>query len=313
MARLTELFERRVRLRFGGEPEPFVLELPEADRSSPDDSGGALGTALGTRARLRGRVPDGAGPFTFFASRSFREVHLAVEVAGAEDRAGAGDPAGADGSSVAEAPTLIVLEPGEESPALRIDTGARLPFVQVAGRYLRLGFLHIVPRGIDHVMFVLGLFLLSPRLDRLLWQVSAFTLAHTATLAISVLGWFTLSPSVVEPLIALSIAVVAIENLATTEVRARRLALVFGFGLLHGLGFAGVLGELGLPRGRLVTGLLTFNAGVEMGQLTVLAVAFLVFGLWRRRPDYRRIITVPGSVMLAIAGSAWFVGRLFGV
>src|SRR5207247_1613157 len=104
-------------------------------------------------------------------------------------------------------------------------------------RYLRLGFRHIVPEGTDHILFVLGLFLLSPRLRPMLLQVSAFTLAHTATLALSTLGVVRLSPAVVEPLIALSIAYVAAENTLRQELRPWRAALVFGFGLLHGLGF----------------------------------------------------------------------------
>src|SRR5262249_58079568 len=112
-------------------------------------------------------------------------------------------------------------------------------------RYVRLGFRHILPDGLDHILFVLGLFLLSPRLRPLLVQVSAFTVAHTATLALSTLGLVRLPPAVVEPLIALSIAYVAIENTVVRELRPWRIALVFGFGLLHGLGLAGALGALG--------------------------------------------------------------------
>ena len=123
---------------------------------------------------------------------------------------------------------------------------------------------------------MLGIFLLSPRLKTMLLQVTAFTVAHSITLGLSIYGLVSLPSRIVEPLIALSIAYVAIENLVTRELKPWRLALVFMFGLLHGLGFAGVLRELGLPRDEFLTGLLTFNLGVEGGQLTVIAIAMLL-------------------------------------
>ena len=113
--------------------------------------------------------------------------------------------------------------------------------------YLKLGFSHIVPAGPDHILFVLGIFLLSRKLKPILQQVTAFTIAHTLTLVLASMAWSRLPPSVVEPLIALSIVFVAVENILTPELKPSRIALVFAFGLLHGLGFAGVLSELGLP------------------------------------------------------------------
>ena len=106
--------------------------------------------------------------------------------------------------------------------------------------------------------------------------MTAFTVAHSITLGLSIYGVVALPPRVVEPLIALSIAYVAIENLITRELHAWRIGVVFLFGLLHGLGFAGVLRELGLPRGEFLTALLSFNVGVELGQLSVIAAAALV-------------------------------------
>ena len=135
--------------------------------------------------------------------------------------------------------------------------------MEIVRQYLWLGYTHILPKGLDHILFVLGLFLLSPRLKTLLLQVTAFTIAHSITLGLSMYGIVSLPPRVVEPLIALSIAYVAIENLLTRELKPWRVALVFMFGLLHGLGFAGVLRELGLPRDEFLTALLTFNLGVE--------------------------------------------------
>ena len=187
------------------------------------------------------------------------------------------------------------------------------PWIEVALQYLALGFTHIVPAGLDHVCFVLGLFLLTLRLRPLLVQVTSFTLAHTITLGLATLGVVRLLPSIVEPLIALSIAYVGIENLVTKELRPWRPALVFAFGLLHGLGFAGVLAEVGISRRELVPALLSFNLGVEAGQLAVLAAAFLFLGLpFGKKPWYRARIAIPGSLAVAGLGLFWFVERLVG-
>ncbi len=183
---------------------------------------------------------------------------------------------------------------------------------EVVGTYLKLGFSHIVPQGPDHILFVLGIFLLSRRLKPILQQVTAFTIAHTLTLALSVYGIVRLPPSIVEPLIALSIVFVAVENILTPELRPSRIALVFAFGLLHGLGFAGVLSEMGLPRSEFLTALLSFNLGVEGGQLTVIAVAFLLVGLpFRRQIWYRQRVVVPASCLIAAVGLYWSVQRVF--
>lgn len=182
----------------------------------------------------------------------------------------------------------------------------------VLGQYLVLGFAHIVPLGWDHILFVCGLFLLSPRLHPLLWQVTAFTLAHSVTLALSVCGVISAPASIVEPLIAASIAYVAIENLFTTRLHFWRPLLVFGFGLLHGLGFAGVLGELGLPESQFVSALVGFNLGVEFGQFAVIAGAFLLVGWWRKHPWYRTAIVIPASAVIAIIAFYTAVARVMG-
>jgi hypothetical protein len=116
----------------------------------------------------------------------------------------------------------------------------------------------------------------------------------------------------VEPLIALSIVFVAVENILTPELRPSRIALVFAFGLLHGLGFAGVLSSLGLPRSEFLTALLSFNLGVEGGQLTVIALATLLLGLpFRNRGWYRQRVVVPASCLIAAVGLYWSVQRVF--
>src|SRR4029450_117478 len=136
--------------------------------------------------------------------------------------------------------------------------------------------------GLDHILFVVGLFLLSTKWRSVFVQVSTFTLAHSITLGLTIYGVVSLPARVVEPMIALSIAYVAIENVVTTELKSWRVALVFSFGLLHGMGFAGAPPHLGLPRGDFLAAVVTFNAGVEAGQLTVVAIAFLLVAHWRR-------------------------------
>ncbi|MCK4842993.1 MAG: HupE/UreJ family protein, partial [Methylococcales bacterium] len=140
----------------------------------------------------------------------------------------------------------------------------------------------------------------------LLWQVTAFTLAHTITLALSIYGVISVSSLIIEPLIALSIAYVGIENMLTRELKPWRVVVVFLFGLLHGLGFAGVLTELGLPESQFVTALISFNIGVELGQLSVILLAFLaLFWLRKNRDLYRKFVIIPGSFSIAMMGLYW--------
>jgi len=163
---------------------------------------------------------------------------------------------------------------------------------------------------LDHILFVLGLFFLSTRLAPLLWQVTAFTAAHTVTLALGMLGYVTVPASIVEPLIAASIVYAGVENVLSRGLSPWRPAVVFVFGLLHGLGFASVLGDIGLNPSQFVTGLIGFNVGVELGQLTVLALAFLAVGLWfRNKPWYRARISNPASIAIALVGAFWVVER----
>lgn len=178
-------------------------------------------------------------------------------------------------------------------------------------KYIILGFEHILPKGLDHILFVLALFLLSTSFKPLIIQVSAFTLAHTITLGISTLGIFSLPGSIVEPIIAFSIAFMAIENIMTQKLSRFRTALVFFFGLLHGLGFAGVLQELGLPKGQEVISLLSFNFGVELGQLAVVLIAYaLLFKTLKQEWYHKRVVT-PISAIIAIIGLYWTIERVF--
>ena len=194
------------------------------------------------------------------------------------------------------------LEGGTQSPAIDLGGGGAQSSWEAFFSYIPVGFDHILPKGLDHILFVLGLFFLSTHLRPLIWQVSAFTLAHTVTLALGALGWVSVPASIVEPLIAASITYVAVENLFTSGLSRWRPLVIFGFGLLHGLGFASVLGEFGLPEGQFIPALIGFNIGVELGQLTVIAVMALC--VWQALRVCRRGVEHTGGVKLLYAGLA---------
>ena len=188
---------------------------------------------------------------------------------------------------------------------------ARRSTIEVIGSYIAVGFEHIVPKGTDHLLFILGIFLLSVKLRPLLWQVTMFTLAHTITLGLSINGLISLPANIVEPLIALSIAYIGVENIYHKSLHKSRLVLVFVFGLLHGLGFAGVLSDFGMPDDDFAIALISFNVGVELAQLTVIALAFAAVGYWfRHKPWYRKRIIVPGSVIISMTGLLWTIQRI---
>lgn len=181
------------------------------------------------------------------------------------------------------------------------------------GRYVKLGFRHILPEGLDHILFVLGLFLLSVRTKDLIKQITAFTVAHSLTLGLAVYGVVRLPSSIVEPLIAASIAFVAVENMVSKEMRAWRPIVVFGFGLVHGLGFAGGLKDIGLARRDFLSALVGFNVGVEVGQLTVVTVAILAVGWWSKSEKYRSYVITPASAAIAMIAIFWTFQRVLGV
>lgn len=188
----------------------------------------------------------------------------------------------------------------------------KISSTEVSWVYLQLGFTHILPLGIDHILFVLGLFLLSPQLKPLLKQITCFTIAHTITLGLAVYNVISLPSYIVEPIIAASIIYVALENLRTSKLNKWRLVIVFLFGLIHGMGFAGALKELGLPKSQFLNALLTFNLGVELGQITVVMIAFLAVGLWfKSREWYHKRIVIPASLVIAIIAAYWTVERIF--
>jgi hydrogenase/urease accessory protein HupE len=287
LAQFEDTFRTRLQLRFDGvdtRPDLSYSVQPPTDAAS---------SPIAT-IRLSGAIPAGARAFTWIYAWTFASYAMTVR---------------RDTSAIV---STVWLEGGDASAPIDL-TAARPPTdrVMTAWRYLVLGFTHIVPYGFDHVLFVVGVFLLARRPRTVLWQVSAFTVAHSITLGASMLGVVTAPRELVEPLIAVSIAYVAIENVFRRELRASRVVVVFGFGLLHGLGFAGVLTELGLPPGEFVTALLAFNVGVEAGQMTVIGAAFLLVGWHCARHDwYRSRIVVPASLLIACTALYWTIERL---
>lgn len=211
---------------------------------------------------------------------------------------------------------LFPISSGMSEVLLKVEAGKGAPPSTTPPRSIQAenwiisGYRHVVPLGLDHLLFILGLFLLAPRMKPLMGQSLLFTLAHSATLALAIFGVISLPPRLVEILIAASIAFIGIENLLCRKLKPSRLFIVFGFGLLHGMGFASVLREkLGDLSGiQLALPLVGFNIGVELAQVTVLATAFLI--LWPLR-KWTGKIQVFGSLLVALAGIFWMFERIF--
>jgi len=181
----------------------------------------------------------------------------------------------------------------------------------VITEYIIAGIGHILPMGLDHILFIIGIFLLSTKIRPLLWQVTMFTIAHTITLGLSMTGVINLPANIVEPLIALSIAYIGFENIWHKSLHNSRLLLVFAFGLLHGMGFASMLQEFGMPEDAFITALISFNIGVEIGQLAIILVGFLAVGLWFKNRDwYRNVVIIPVSALIALTGLYWTYDRI---
>ncbi len=284
-----EKFLDGIQVEFDGErvtPALDTVEVPEA---------GDLRVARLSVVKLSGAIPSGAKVFRWRYAAEFGDNVVRLR-------------AGQDGKLEA-----VWLKEGEKSEPYVLGVGLKpRTRAEIAWQYTQLGFTHILPKGLDHILFVLGLFLLSVRWRPLLIQVTSFTVAHSITLGLSIYGVFSLPSTIVEPLIAASIVYVAVENILTSTLHAWRPFVVFGFGLLHGLGFAGVLHEVGLPRSEFLTGLISFNVGVEFGQLAVITLAFLLVGYWGKdRPWYRARVIVPASGAIALTGLYWTVERVF--
>jgi hydrogenase/urease accessory protein HupE len=226
-----------------------------------------------------------------------------------------------------EHPRFMVMFPGETSFTFDLTgLAAKPPTGPTAGSvgthstesgawsnftgYFKQGFEHILPEGLDHILFVLGLFLLCRAWKPTLIQVTTFTAAHTVTLALATLGYVSAPANIVEPIIAASIAVIALENIFRPTYGKFRIILVFVFGLIHGLGFAQRLIDERIPSGSIVSSLLGFNLGVEFGQLAVIGLAIAATFWIKDEEKYRGWVVIPASTLIAVAGLVWAYQRV---
>ncbi|TND08029.1 MAG: membrane protein [Bacteroidetes bacterium] len=204
---------------------------------------------------------------------------------------------------------MIILPVSLQAHAIDLSRFSR---TEIGSMYFELGFTHIIPLGLDHILFVICIFLLNPKLKPVIWQATAFTVAHSITLGLSMYEVIVLPAHIVEPIIALSIVFIAVENMITDELKPSRIIVVFIFGLIHGMGFASVLTDLGLPQKEFVTALVTFNAGVELGQIAVIIGAWLLVGVWfSKKSWYHKRVVMPISLVIAVVALWWTIERVF--
>ena len=300
--RYTATTERTMRqllvLKFNGKPLNWKISFPDFEKQPlvlPEETGGwALMNAV-----IEVDTQPGPGKLeVFWNDKLNSELILDTTV---------GDKFG----------TLSVFS-GMSNTLLKVEASApsehpttTLPSKETqAESWIFSGYRHVIPLGLDHILFILGLFLLAPRLKPLFGQSLLFTLAHSITLSLAILGFIRLPSQWIEVMIAASIAWIGIENLFAKKLKPSRLFIVFGFGLIHGMGFANVLKEkLGDLSGKdLALPLVSFNIGVELAQLSLLICAFLILIPLRRwTPKIQKI----GSVFIALAGLFWIYKRTF--
>jgi hypothetical protein len=278
----------KIEVKFDGVTSPVEVSLAWAGKSEDVDR------PLAVVLLATGPLPAAARNITW----RYRLVYSTYAIVFSSD--------GQDGSETQW------LEADAQSPPFPVLANIRPPTtLSIIAQYLSLGFGHIVPEGLDHILFVLGIVLLTTQLRPILVQVTAFTVAHSVTLGLTMYGIVSLSPRIVEPLIALSVAYVAIENIIIGRLTLWRPVVVFGFGLLHGMGFAGALRELRLPRGEFLPALISFNVGIEVAQLTIIGAAFLAVAMrHRHKPWYRPSVVLPASAAIAVTGLLWTAQRI---
>ncbi len=201
------------------------------------------------------------------------------------------------------------LQPAERSSLISQQT--RSSALSTTIEYLVLGIEHIVPKGLDHILFIIGIFFYAIKFKPLLLQVTMFTVAHSITLILASLNLIFIPATIVEPLIALSISYVAIENIFQRRSTLLRYLIIFIFGLIHGLGFAFVLGDIGLNTSQLVLSLISFNIGVEIAQIAIIILASIIFIIPSRQSWYRAFLQIPISIIISMIGLYWFIERVF--
>ena len=296
-------------LEYNGKTIPWEIRFPDFESEPlelpPEDGGWAL-----MKAEITTDARPGPGKLT----ASWHDDQQSELIVIIEEN---GELGGLFPISSGMSEVLLKVEAGEGAAPSSTPTRSKQ-----AGDWIRNGFGHVIsrdffqailklraPEGLDHLLFIVGLFLLAPRWKPLMGQSLLFTIAHSLTLALSIFGLISLEPRLVEFLIAASIAWIGIENLFLRELKRSRLFLVFGFGLLHGMGFASMLRDRleGLSGKQLAMPLVGFNVGVELAQITVLAIAFLI--LWPLR-KWEKKVQLAGSAVVALAGLFWMVERI---
>lgn len=291
-----------LRITFAGKDVPFRFAFPDFDKTPFTLPEEAADWALMT-TRLIVDKQDGAGDLTIHWSGE-EESELIILTEDSEDG------------------EVVSILPGNSFTLVRQQAAAGAsgnPFAVLETKpadqpsaflgWIMSGYLHVVPLGYDHILFILGMFLMVPKWKPLLLQSTMFTLAHSLTLALSVLGWVDLPSKLLQILIAFSIAFIGIENLVAPKLGKLRMAIILGFGMVHGIGIAGGLGEKlrDLPRAKLTEPLIGYNLGVELAQITILAAAFLFFLPLKK---WEKTAFTTGSIVISCAGIAWMIERL---
>lgn len=244
---------------------------------------------------LRVRFPEILDPVVLTVESPGREAHVQLVRPGSDSEL-------VDISIPPPAQAPVSAPEPDQRPAQGLSARSIIGF-------LIMGFEHILPLGVDHVLFVVAICLLDLKAKSVVTQVTLFTIAHSLTLALTAVGMVVLPDRLVETLIAASIALVGIENFFARRVHAWRLIIIFGFGLVHGLGFAAAFKE---ATGGVVTlgPVVWFNVGVELGQLSVVALVALSVGWWRNKAWFRPRVAIPISAIIALAGMYWTIERL---
>ena len=203
------------------------------------------------------------------------------------------------------------LQSGIESNQFSFKENNSINTLNSFTKFFVLGVKHIIPKGLDHILFICGLFLFSSSLKKLITQITIFTIAHSITLIFVSLSLIRIYPQIVEPLIALSIVYVGLENIFKNYTKEYlRYAIILFFGLLHGLGFAIVLSDIGYRSSELLINLISFNIGIEVAQISIVLILYLLIALnFSKNKYYRMFFQVPSSIIIAGIGLYWFFER----
>tara|TARA_B100001057_G_scaffold486772_1_gene568466 strand:- start:232 stop:1389 length:1158 start_codon:yes stop_codon:yes gene_type:complete len=204
------------------------------------------------------------------------------------------------------------LQPGTKSSQFSFNENNFDNTLNNFSKYFVLGIQHIIPKGLDHILFIFGLFLFSSSLKKLIKQITIFTIAHSITLIFVSLSLMRINSQIVEPIIALSIFYVGIENIFKNYIKEYlRYVVILFFGLLHGLGFALVLNDIGYRSTDLFVNLISFNIGIEVAQISIVLVLYLFIALnFAKRKNYRMFFQIPSSILISTIGLYWFFERI---